>query len=418
MQRGFAVKGMEVTLRSKIQLFNTTRIRRKASKQSALPLLVLGFLSLGAQAAGTTRNTNDSPAPQQSLATGAEAKKPDFSPHVKFDLYGRGITDDNERTRVAGVDAKGGFSYRYDEFLVANVDALAVGETGSTHSLFDQNQARNGIFLDQATAEIKPLGFLALEAGAINQRFLNNPLLMDDSPFPALREKIWILQNKVWQLGLQAEQAIPTSVSMSTMTSEKEPLPLFQTQSITAEYQGEDFRAAFSGGHFQFRDLPAQVALGSVNFGNSVDATVPQNARYKYRYEGWEGGAFAENRLNDWIVPRIGGNYLVNTAAPGPGNNGYLAFLQTELQVSRSWNLIPRYEWFVNERNSSPAYYNAAAYGHNNRQGYLAEIRVGNLSRGIAFKGQYVDSRILEKDPLQVNSKFFFIGMELSRVSF
>lgn len=373
-------------------------------------LLILGTISNAhSQTLRPTTSTLKTSAPKETTPSRS------WQPQLNVKLYGRGISDEIEESRVTGINILGAVQYDVEDVLNFKIAAGVTAEAGSSHALFETNQPRNTVYLDEAKTEFIPFSFFSLEGGAINQRSLNNPLLIDDQPFPAARENI-LIGNQDAGITLQAQQAVPVSSSLSTMTSEREKLPQFFTETVHFKAKNSSgFAATIGGGHYQFKNLPSQVALDSAAFGNTVDAQNAQNARFNYEYAGWTGDAGLALPIGS-ATARTGAVFLVNTAAPSDRNKGYLTYGEVEMKLTKKWTIAPHAEWFVNERDTSPAYYNIASIGHNNRQGYAAELRLKHLPSDTVIKGRFVDSRLLQEDTLQVDTYFVFITVEMLNV--
>jgi hypothetical protein len=354
----------------------------------------------------TTTTTLQAPLPQA-------PNHPTFTEDWHLGVYGRGVSDALEESRVTGVNALGGLKYQPTNWLGTDITAGAVLETGSDHSLYDTNQPRNQMYLDQAEVQVTPFDWFSVSGGAINQRFLNMPLLVDSVAFPGVVEKM-SAGNNTFNVALIGQQAIPTSTSMSTMTSDQEPLPQFMTQTLQMSVAPtREFKVSVRATHYSFSNLPSQVAFASYSNGNGdVLGDVPQNSYFPYEFAGYTGGGQVDLHLFKSFVVSAGGDYLVNTSAPS-NNEGELLFTQVQFNMSSNWTLAPRGEFFFNDIDTSPAYYNSVAYGHNDRQGYAAELRAENKSAGVALKARYVDALLLQEDPNLANTQMFLLMLEL-----
>ena len=341
-------------------------------------------------------------------------EKPDFTMDYRLGLYGRGVSDSLEKSVATGLSGAATLNYHPETWIGAVLTPGMVIESGSLASLYDSNQPRNQVYLDQAELQLKPLDFFTFSAGAINQRFLASPLLLDSQSFPAVMEKLHF-GDRAFKASLTAQQAIPTSLSMSTMTSDKEPLPTLMTETVQIEINANrDVKFTARGTRFDFVNLPTQVAYKSQLNGNTcISGDVPQSKRFTCQYAGYTGGGQMDIRLAKAVVVSGGGDYIINTSAPADESQGFLTFGQLKFPITPTWRVIPRGEFFYNQGDTSPAFYNAVAYGHSNRQGYAADLRVENLKHGFAVRARYVDARLVETNPNQADTTIFFLGLEL-----
>ncbi len=348
---------------------------------------------------------------------GVTTPAPALKWHISTQLFGRGVTGQDEESRNAGLLVYGQTSYQISPYLDAGVAAWARLESGSTHSLYEINRTHNGFWLDEAYVNVNAIpDYAKLTGGALNQRFFGNPLFLDEVSFPAARESLR-LAGKRASVEAVFQQAVPTSTSMSTRTVEKEPMPFLTTESILMGADlTSDLRADLHATHFTFSALPSQVAMDSFANGNIVDASVPQRASFVYGFSGFTyGGALAAGLTPGWRL-RTGADLLRNTRAPREYSHGLLGFAETQIQLTSAWAITPRIEYFRNERQTSPAFYNSADYAHNNRQGMSYGLRLVNEKQGLAFRASYTDAYLIETDPLQANAKIFFLSLELFHV--
>lgn len=332
-------------------------------------------------------------------------------------LFGRGVSGQNEESRNAGVLALGQAHYKFNPFIEAGLGAWARMESGSTHSLYEINRQHSGFWLDEAFVNVHAApDYVTLSGGALNQRVFKNPLFVDEVSFPAARERFGVTGRR-GQVEVLFQQAIPTSTSMSTRTVEKEALPTLVTESLLLGLPlMHRSKLALRATHFTFSGLPAQVALDSFTNGNIVNADVPQRARFVYGFSGFTYGGEVDLDIRAGVRVQMGGDVLHNSRAPSEYADGVLIFSQVEVLWDSTWKLTPRIEYFRSERQASPAFYNSADYGHNNRQGMSYGLRLANSRQRLAFKAEYTDTYLIEADPLQANAKIFMLSLEMFNV--
>ncbi len=59
-----------------------------------------------------------------------------------------------------------------------------------------------------------------------------------------------------------------------------------------------------------------------------------------------------------------------------------------------------------------PAYYNAWAIGHTNRQGNMLDVSFAFLKKKFRIRAQYVEADTINFDSLQQDQKYFYLGVE------
>ncbi|MBX7232273.1 MAG: hypothetical protein K1X29_09335 [Bdellovibrionales bacterium] len=329
-------------------------------------------------------------------------------------MFALGVSDTTEESRVSGLQLSGGLKKKFSEYFDFATSLQARFETGTTHSLYEVNRVANGIWLDEAQANVHLVPhFVTLSAGAINQRYLQNPLLLTELSFPAVQEKFqW--EGAGLSLGLVIQQAVPTSMSLSTRSVAKEKLPSFFTETFFANYNPQQSLWSINGrvGAFAFYDLPSSVAYDSRTQGNFAEGEFPENSSFRYGFRGLTYGGDLGLKLKN-VQLKAGADALINQEAPQKYGRGLLTYVQAGVKGFGQWTLIPRAEYFRNERQSSPAFYNSADYGHNNRHGFAYELKAENLKLGVAFKAKYSDAQLIEEFPSQANTKIIMIYMDI-----
>ncbi len=332
-------------------------------------------------------------------------------------LFGRGVSGQNEESRNAGVLALGQAHYKFSPFVDAGIGAWARMESGSTHSLYEINRQHNGFWLDEAFVNFNAFpDYVTISGGALNQRVFKNPLLVDEVSFPAVRERLGVVSRR-GHMSLLFQQAIPTSTSMSTRTIEKEAMPTLLSESLMVGVPfGRRLKLELRATHFTFSRLPSQVAFDSFGSGNIVNADVPQRAYFIYGFSGFSYGGDLDVDLSAGVKARVGASLLHNSQAPSEYADASLLFSELDFLWSSTWKLTPRVEYFRSERQASPAFYNSADYGHNNRQGMGYGLRLANQRQRLAFKAEYTDTYLIEADPLQANAKIFMLSLEMFNV--
>jgi hypothetical protein len=308
--------------------------------------------------------------------------------------------------------AKFDINHRFSDFFKTHLAASAQFETGRVRSAYEDNKLSSGFFVEDANFSFTPGSNFSLSMGALNQGSAGNPLLIDDIPLPGGAENIFY-RNTNFEIGLLAQQLVATSQSFATNTVEEEPTPYFFTESLYLNLKvNSDWDVKSFASHFRFRDLPMAVASDSRMRGNSTENFGAAQSVFLYEFSGFSGGISTDFQAGRIFGFKAGAILLQNTEAVPGRDKGQLYFIALPLRVTSEINIIPRFEYFVNQSDSSPAFYNSSLYGNNNRQGSLAELKFDFVKQNFSLIARYVDAQIIEENPFQSRNQTFMIRVE------
>jgi hypothetical protein len=317
----------------------------------------------------------------------------------KAALYGRSTDDTFSSSRTVGIAGVIRAEHPISDSLIAHFLGGALLESGSSSSLFtNEFEPRSRLFLQEASLKFAPLNFASVKAGALDQRHHSSPLLLDGGTFPAALLSLDPATGP-WVLHLDAQAAIPTSQSLSTRATGKENTPTLFTQKLIAGFSDESFRGTFRATHFEFKDLTRGVAQDSRFYGNTITGVGPAS-RFVYRFEGFEFGPDFVLPLGSSLDFNLGASALRNTAGPANSNQGLYGYGGFRWK-GKKLSLAPKLEWYRNEADSAPAFYSSAKFGHNNREGAGASVRM-ELPQ-LHFDVKYHRSKLLEPRTFQKN---------------
>lgn len=300
-------------------------------------------------------------------------------------------------------------------------DVSVAGASGFSQSRFGNDSLGSGININEALVSVFPEGFFSLDAGIINQRFLGSGLLVSDLPFPALRQtlkKEWNIEDSTIELGLKAQQAIPTSRTLDNQKrSEKEGTPTFMTQTLYADVEFTDstsMNASLS--RYQFKELPSSVAFESRLLGNTVPFSTASQSQFLFDYQGSLYTLNARQKLVSGLAIYGGAELIENDEAPSAYNRGFLT------KIGATWNfqdheLDLSVANYFNESDSSPAFYNSSRLGHNNMKGqaYAAAFTYEELFR---VRVQYSDTDVISPNLVNTRRQNLSVALETLYVDF
>jgi hypothetical protein len=387
-------------------------------KWLVVPTSLMAFLGSGNSfAASDTTSANASTSGDKSVATAPSPANPKAPKKVqfryRFGLSAESFQNDKEQAQTVGFGLEGDLRYHLLDNLEFKAEGRLVLQSGQAQSQFGDNVPTSGVYLTEALVTYKPLHVFSIAAGAIDQSYLRSPLLVSSRPFPGVDEKL-AFGNSKQGVEFIAEQSIPTSISLSTEVSDRDPTPYFLTETlnfITTPLQ--DLKLEAYASHYHFSRLPSSVAIDSVGFGNSSTGDAgSQTTQFLYRFDGFLAGGQGTLRLRPHWKLITGAQFLDNTEAPTAAGEGFLSYVETAVQTSKSFSFAPRVEYFFNESDSSPAFYNSSEYGHNNRRGYAGQIEMNFLKAGFKVKGRYVDANLINANANQSRQQYFLISFE------
>jgi hypothetical protein len=385
------------------------------ARQGASPRVVRGNTPAPAsyQASPTARGrtviTSQDPSPQT---------KPETTLLGKGSLAAKSIQDQYRQTRLASFGFGVDLTHQVlPGTMEAHIDAGALLQTGSSQALFfDEYAPYQGIYVSEAVIRWTPVSVFMLTAGGVDQGRYDAPTLLDSRAFPGAVETLRVPMGQAY-FALEAEQAIPTSSTLSTKAGDEIGTPmLFIEQAKLGFERGKQFSLEGSVGYFQLMNLPRSVAHESRFMGNSVEGVANTGAKYLYKYEGLLTGGkmgLAFNRRARWDLT---GSFVYNRHAPAGQNSGLHVGNAVEFVVSDKVRLTPKLDLFRNEKDSAPGYYNSAGLGHNNRVGFGGALMLELPRERFSVEGRFVQSSLLEPSPFQAGLQLITITLRKSYV--
>ncbi len=174
---------------------------------------------------------------------------------LRFKMYGKMDLKLAPRLRV-----------EFEPYLV-----LTEGPVQMEHLRRFNDQDTGFVQMYQGFLHFRPFEGFSLQAGAINQGFLNAPLLMDDDPaLSLLAGYLHIRENYEWQL--VAQQSMLSFENSFRRYGEIARLPFFTSLFAYGEWLPSDlysFKGHATG--FYFTPLPGVIANESRLYGNSIE---------------------------------------------------------------------------------------------------------------------------------------------------
>jgi hypothetical protein len=319
-----------------------------------------------------------------------------------FSLLGQTLEDATDSETYAGAKLNLLGALNLIDYAKLKADFSLVATNGFSQARFGKDSLGNGININEAILVVNEDGLFQVDAGIINQKFLNAPLLVSNLPFPGIRETIKY-DGDYLALGFRAQQAIPTSRTLdSQKRSEKEQTPTFFTESVFAEFQlSNSTEAQASYTRYRFKNLPTTVANNGRLLGNSVPFSTAAQSQFLYQFEGALYQVNISQELPFESLLTLNTQLLQNAKAPTAFNRGYLIEAGLSFPIlSQKMGLYVSN--FFNESDSSPGQYNSSRVGHNNMKGnsFGINVIINNL---FMVSAQYTSSDVISTN--LVNSK-------------
>jgi len=328
---------------------------------------------------------------------------------INVDLGFTGLNVDNlqNQTTTFGFLTRAQMQQAFTPELKAKIAANLVLETGSNKSInLEEFKPNQGIFLDEAYLQYAPLSFLKLQLGAINQSYLESPLLITSTAFVGVKERLFYNKDEQ-EYYIEAEQAIPTNQTLAKrLGSVDEGTPSFQMASAGVDLQGNFLSLKAAVSYFQFKNLSNSVANESRLMGNSIKGNSQNTAQYIYGFSGLNTTYELSMRLRSGFTLFNSTQYLFNQEAPDGRNTGYL----TNFGVAGESFKVST-ELFYNESDSSPAYYNDKSYGHNNRKGFALGLELTSQQYDLTFNAKYIKANLIEQNQYQSDSNIILFNI-------
>jgi len=332
----------------------------------------------------------------------------------KAGLYGRSTDDRFSSSKTVGTLALLKVDHEISESLKAFFLGGVALETGSSSALFtDEFEPKSHFILGEASLQWKPNAFSA-KFGALDQSHHESPLLLAGGTFPAALAAL-DLQQQGWIFHLDAQGAILTSRTFSTRATGKENTPTLATQKAVAGYKTDKTSILLRATHFEFRNLTRGMAQDSRFYGNTVSG-IGNASQFVYNFQGFEFGPTLSIPLFSSLQWTLGGSRVHNNKGPVENNQGLYGFTELEYQQT-TFSVAPKIEWYRNKTDSVPGYFSEAEFGHNNRKGLGAGLRIELPKLQIELKARrsnLIQPRTFQKDRFD----YFELRLELPYAGF
>ncbi len=282
-----------------------------------------------------------------------------------------------------------------NDFFFAQAEFELLTGIGSIQTIDQRPGDTSGISQRELLLLLKTTNWLTVQFGAINQRFLQAPLLLAKIPFPSVVENIELFRGDRHELFLSFQQAVPTTFSddHSIYIQSLAKVPFLLTKSFFWNYDPKSFyKIKFNSTFFHYSALPSDIALNSWANGNSIHENP---SSFKYNYSGFYFGLEPSFQ----IFPNLGLNlkvHYINNLRDIDAkhlNQGILYGFSAPFDITENIRITPVFEYFVTQPDASVAAYNSERYGHSNRTGFVGELILSFYNRNTEVGFRHLNSR-------------------------
>jgi len=327
-------------------------------------------------------------------------------------VYGEGATLKSQSSEVGGVDFNIRSKYLLLDNLEARVFLRAKYEAGRSQSYFGDLEPSNGIFAREAAIRYMPFEFLDVKGGVIDQEWMDMPLLTSRQSFPGITADLHHSFNKAFVIGVNAQDLIPTSQTLSSQAMDREQTPSYYTQMAYARWKNSTLDVYQTFGHYTYEHLPSQVAWDSALYGNDKTFVNSVNdSSFRYDFNGLFAQSGLKYRASALWEPMVYYNVIKNLDAPDTYNDGEIIGAGSNFYTN-DYLITVKGEYYFLESDAVPGYYNSWAYGHTNKQGAGGEVVLAFLKHKFRLRAQYYQYKPLNFDTYQQSQQYFYFGVE------
>ena len=279
------------------------------------------------------------------------------------------------------------------------------------------SQNDQNFFLNELSMNYEPIENIKVSVGAINQNHLDSPFLVSNLSFPGIMG-IAQVKTEALKFGYKGQRLIPTSTSFDTDRTEKEALPLFQTQGLFADYKvHNNFEVGGQVNYFSFSELPSVVAFESQIMGNDVTGIEIGDSTFTEEFSGYSQSYYAKGMFTKNIGAQLNISVVENENTLDGDNRSQ--FVETGMTFKfKNFDLIPSYAQFYAEPNVSPAFYNTRMLGNNNREGVRYSLRTNFKTINLNVIASYINAKVLNQSIYQDDLDSVRLVMEMLNVKF
>ena len=329
-----------------------------------------------------------------------DLSKIDFFWKASFQI--QNFNDETTTNGVISTKIYGDLRWDLTEQFSFQSQALFIGRNGFTQSIYDREDRSRGLYLLESFFEWKFRdSFFSFKFGNIEQSFLQAPLLMTDRTFPSFILNYSLEEFYNFKPSFFIQSSIPDNAEES-VRRETQIIRGFPSFSVLSFYL-ENSKLPLLLEHyfsnrlmfFHYYNLSQAVAQRSRIYENTVDRAQSDSV-FRYDYYGFHNHSNFKMVLSHFLAGEVGLEYMNNLGASKYNNEGYRVY------TSFSYNYKDFLEWkavfekFLNQSDSSVAYYNSEFYGHNSRKGFALRLECYFYDSGMRVGASFVNTKPID----------------------
>ena len=291
------------------------------------------------------------------------------------------------------VELLGKLKWQLIESLSVHTKGLIVGNSGHTQSILDRTDRDTGLHVLEFYFHWKTFPNFSVLHGIIDQGFLSAPLLITSKAFPSVIGEWSVDSFSNFNLKFLLQLAIANNFTETEKrVYDIQQAPLFMTSSLFLD--SPDFFNTYVKDKFtifHYYNLSSHIAEQSRVYGNNTGG-VGTSTAFDYSFFGFHNNLSFQKVLSDLWAVSAGTELIYNLMAPNTYNEGVRVYGSVYHNYKETMEIKLTGELFINQSDTSVAYYNSETYGHNNRKGMLAKIESHFFRSGLTLKTEFVYS--------------------------
>ena len=357
-------------------------------------------------------------------ASQIEAEGPNLGfshPNTKWNvdalLWGRSLTDPLIHSSAALTYIDSRLDLDYSSWLALDFQVAGYFAAGNPQNFYStEGENTNGIYLEEAAANIKPFDHLVVRGGALYISM--NPILsiMSQNGFLGTDEKYeFALSDVPLTITAYALQSVPSSGVVTKGLIDDNPDAWFLTETLEADLKlvslGTILKVATT--HYEFGNLSSNVASESQQIGNNVASFtgIGANTQFTVGFGGFETAASLQTDWGKRFSTELTGSVIKNNEALPIDNWGEQAALAVTTKFEK-YNLIPSVTVFNMGADVTPATYTILSYRYQDRIGWTGMLKFELKKEKINFFGSYSRQDVIISNPYLGDRDIYSLGME------
>lgn len=309
---------------------------------------------------------------------------------VSFGLTALSIHEGPNYAKIGGANLNGHFETQLNPKLEVNADGSILTRSGASN-YYRNNDYRpiSDLVVSEVALTWTPFSETALKAGILDQNHFDVPNIIAGESFTATRES-WGMTGDILGVSLEAQQAIPTSNYARNREGrvDDESANFFYERINLNLKPCERFNIGLRATHFAFNGLGPDLAQTAQYQGNSTTGR-GDNASFLTPFQGYEATLRTDLQLS--FDTRAFARLTASENLQADEGHNLGSYYEGGFQIGDQVNPTTfSVGWFETGADLTPAPFNNALLGHNNRKGYFAKGTVNFPDSPFYLSGMHV----------------------------